>query len=346
MMSSSPVEDPLASDIDDLATFIFAVLYATKSLLRQDNLIRFPSLQLPRSLRLRTKLLSLLSSASGMSLKFCTCWYLLCKLVPLVAPTAMSVPLTLPVILHLFVILFLLGFCWQLGAEMLQIFSTEILRFDQHLLEGLRDSDRHARFLAFACLADLAEFSPRDREYLFDQHKLTTTQKVNDSTWQVVCDCLVNNLNSLSEALYEETLAKPLSGRGWLRSSPSQRCVVLFRDLPLHVWSAQTLSMLAAASAEEDELGVVQRSLTAVLSALLTCSLAIQRYASSPSVLRSGDIVSLRGAQLARPVPIMLSHVLDNAIYRITERFFNDLGNIALPPSLASHLQSYVHFRK
>jgi hypothetical protein len=44
---------------------------------------------------------------------------------------------------------------------------------------------------------------------------------------------------------------------------------------------------------------------------------------------------------------VLLSIVdLDNALYRLVASFYEQLGNLLLPPQYAARLQSYVDFRK
>lgn len=360
------------------AVILFAETSALRSFAVQETLIRFPSLQCPRLMRIQSQLAGLVVSAGSTAGYFILFWYtsynwLLGLVVPQFVrgpvgsvmesafgnvlgradPKAFDMtssgglfPIEIGAVMQTFVVLFCLGFCWQLGVVMLKIFSTETVGFDSFLLHGLTDhADHHRKYLAFSYLSEIAEFSAKDRECLYDQHPVYFPgQERGGSPWKVVSECLTGTLNELSKSLYEFMYNPARASQS--KVTPSQRTASLFKDLQLHIWSAQTLSMLVSFSLEEDHLGVVQSSMTAILRALLDCSLAIEDYIGSSVFVKEKEAVALQGAQLARPSPIVLSTHLDNALYRIVTTFYDQLENFALPPRHAERLRAYVHFSK
>ena len=58
----------------DLPVAVFALVCALRSFQRQDTLLRFPSIQLPRALRLRTKMMPVLRAAGVEALQFTAAW--------------------------------------------------------------------------------------------------------------------------------------------------------------------------------------------------------------------------------------------------------------------------------
>jgi len=110
---------------------------------------------------------------------------------------------------------------------------------------------------------------------------------------------------------------------------------------------------------------VVQSSegLQGILSSLLACLLAVERYCARPLPLPA-SLPHLDAHQLVAPHPhavatgMVQTHpsldnhhlismvVLHTGIYLLISTFYEDISSLSFPPKYAALLQSFVHFDK
>ncbi|NXD77239.1 NDC1 protein, partial [Halcyon senegalensis] len=103
---------------------------------------------------------------------------------------------------------------------------------------------------------------------------------------------------------------------------PEASIQAVFSDAQMHIWALEGLSHLVAASFTEDQFGVVQTTLPAILNTLLTLQEVVDRYFKLPHVSSkpprtSGSLVDTSYKTLR----FALRASLKTALYRITTVF-------------------------
>jgi hypothetical protein len=92
--------------------------------------------------------------------------------------------------------------------------------------------------------------------------------------------------------------------------------------------SAECLSRLAAASYREDDLGTVQHTLVAVISAMLAALAALER----------------RTTATVDPAAVQVASVLGTALHRIIVTFYEDIPALGFAPADAARLKILCEF--
>ncbi|NWR70715.1 NDC1 protein, partial [Centropus unirufus] len=103
---------------------------------------------------------------------------------------------------------------------------------------------------------------------------------------------------------------------------PEASIQAVFSDAQMHIWALEGLSHLVAASFTEDQFGVVQTTLPAILDALLTLQEVVDRYFKLPHVSSKPSRTSGSLADTSyKTLRFALRASLKTALYRITTVF-------------------------
>ncbi|XP_032152833.1 nucleoporin NDC1 isoform X3 [Sapajus apella] len=128
---------------------------------------------------------------------------------------------------------------------------------------------------------------------------------------------------------------------------PEASIQAVFSDAQMHIWALEGLSHLVAASYTEDRFGVVQTTLPAILSTLLTLQEAVDKYfklphASSKPPRISGSLVDTSYKTLR----FAFRASLKTAIYRITTTFGEHLNAVQASAEHQKRLQQFLEFKE
>uniref|UniRef100_H9H7Z7 Nucleoporin NDC1 n=1 Tax=Monodelphis domestica TaxID=13616 RepID=H9H7Z7_MONDO len=128
---------------------------------------------------------------------------------------------------------------------------------------------------------------------------------------------------------------------------PEASIQALFSDAQMHIWALEGLSHLVAASFTEDRFGVVQTTLPAILSTLLTLQEAVDKHfklphASSRPPRTSGSFMDTSYKTLR----FALRASLKTAIYRITTTFGEHLNAVQASAEHQKRLQQFLEFKE
>uniref|UniRef100_A0A6I8NPI2 Nucleoporin NDC1 n=1 Tax=Ornithorhynchus anatinus TaxID=9258 RepID=A0A6I8NPI2_ORNAN len=115
----------------------------------------------------------------------------------------------------------------------------------------------------------------------------------------------------------EQVRRRPLRYR-----HPEASIQAAFADAQMHIWALEGLSHLVAASFTEDRFGVVQTSLPAILSTLLTLQEAVDKHFKLPHASSKPPRAAGASADTSfRSLRFALRAALKTALYRITTTF-------------------------
>lgn len=124
----------------------------------------------------------------------------------------------------------------------------------------------------------------------------------------------------------------------------------IFAEAQPVMWAVQGLSGLVCASLTEDQFGVVQRHLPAVMAALLQLNVAVDKSGRAPLPKRLpsggqyGGVGVVGGGAAPHHTRLRrgLRLSLRTALYTITDTFKDKITEVPLAPSLRSKMQSYL----
>ncbi|XP_064002948.1 nucleoporin NDC1 isoform X1 [Pogoniulus pusillus] len=121
----------------------------------------------------------------------------------------------------------------------------------------------------------------------------------------------------------------------------------VFADAQMHIWALEGLSHLVAASFTEDQFGVVQTTLPAILSTLLTLQEVVDRHFKLPHVSSkpsrtSGSLVDTS----YRSLRFALRASLKTALYRITTVFGEHLNAVQVSAEHKKRLQQFLEYKE
>nr|XP_013001713.1 nucleoporin NDC1 [Cavia porcellus] len=128
---------------------------------------------------------------------------------------------------------------------------------------------------------------------------------------------------------------------------PETSIQAVFSDAQMHIWALEGLSHLVAASFTEDNFGVVQTTLPAILNTLLTLQEAVDKFfklphASSKPPRISGSLVDTSYKTLR----FAFRASLKTAIYRITTTFGKHLNAVQASAEHQKRLQQFLEFKE
>ncbi|KFO75995.1 Nucleoporin NDC1, partial [Cuculus canorus] len=128
---------------------------------------------------------------------------------------------------------------------------------------------------------------------------------------------------------------------------PEASIQAVFSDAQMHIWALEGLSHLVAASFTEDQFGVVQTTLPAILDALLTLQEVVDRYFKLPHVSSkpsriSGSLVDTSYKTLR----FALRASLKTALYRITTVFGEHLNAVQVSAEHKKRLQQFLEYKE
>ncbi|KAM9324709.1 nucleoporin NDC1 [Gastrophryne carolinensis] len=129
--------------------------------------------------------------------------------------------------------------------------------------------------------------------------------------------------------------------------NPEASSQEVFADSQIHIWALEGLSHLVAASFSEDQMGVVQTTLSNILATLLTLQEAVEKHfklphaSSKPSRITSSLIDSSY-----KTLRFALRSTLKTAIYRITTTFGEHLHAVPVSAEHRKKLQLFLEFKE
>uniref|UniRef100_A0A8C0B232 Nucleoporin NDC1 n=1 Tax=Buteo japonicus TaxID=224669 RepID=A0A8C0B232_9AVES len=144
----------------------------------------------------------------------------------------------------------------------------------------------------------------------------------------------------------------------WLQNKQQQNALIssqhpeasiqaVFSDAQMHIWALEGLSHLVAASFTEDQFGVVQTTLPAILNTLLTLQEVVDRHFKLPHVSSkppriSGSLVDTSYKTLR----FALRASLKTALYRITTVFGEHLNAVQVSTEHKKRLQQFLEYKE
>ncbi|XP_076348918.1 nuclear division cycle 1 [Tachypleus tridentatus] len=136
----------------------------------------------------------------------------------------------------------------------------------------------------------------------------------------------------------------------WNKISPISAIYSEYPEAQMHkyfltcqpvIWGIEALSFLVCASYDEDRYGVVQKSLSKIISLMLDLQTTLERFQKSLSVARKPGPLS-RDIQLRQSLRI----VLNGALYRIALTFKKHLSDIAFQEDHRQQLYEFSQLKK
>ncbi|KAG8132431.1 hypothetical protein E2320_010295 [Naja naja] len=145
--------------------------------------------------------------------------------------------------------------------------------------------------------------------------------------------------------------AEPGSFYMWLQNKkeqhPEASIQALFSDTQMHIWALEGLSHLVASSFTEDRYGVVQTTLPAILSTLLTLQEVIDKHFKLPHVSSKPPKTSGNLADTSyKTLRFALRSSLKTAIYRITTTFGEHLNAVQVSSEHKKRLRQFLEFKE
>ncbi|NXO03168.1 NDC1 protein, partial [Rhinopomastus cyanomelas] len=128
---------------------------------------------------------------------------------------------------------------------------------------------------------------------------------------------------------------------------PEASVQAVFSDAQMHIWALEGLSHLVVASYTEDQFGVVQTTLPAILSTLLTLQEVVDRYFKLPHVSSKpprtpGTLVDTSYKTLR----FALRASLRTALYRITTVFREHLNAVQVSAEHKRRLEQFLEYKE
>ncbi|NXR59713.1 NDC1 protein, partial [Rhadina sibilatrix] len=128
---------------------------------------------------------------------------------------------------------------------------------------------------------------------------------------------------------------------------PEASIQAVFCDAQMHIWALEGLSHLVAASFTEDQFGVVQTTLPAILNTLLTLQEVVDRHFKLPHVSSkppriSGSLVDTSYKTLR----FALRASLKTALYRVTTVFGEHLNAVQVSTEHKKRLQQFLEYKE
>uniref|UniRef100_A0A2H6ND24 Nucleoporin NDC1 n=1 Tax=Micrurus carvalhoi TaxID=3147026 RepID=A0A2H6ND24_9SAUR len=128
---------------------------------------------------------------------------------------------------------------------------------------------------------------------------------------------------------------------------PEASIQALFSDTQMHIWALEGLSHLVASSFTEDKYGVVQTTLPAILSTLLTLQEVIDKHFKLPHVSSKPPKTSGNLADTSyKTLRFALRSSLKTAIYRITTTFGEHLNAVQVSSEHKKRLRQFLEFKE
>ncbi|XP_030349365.1 nucleoporin NDC1 isoform X2 [Strigops habroptila] len=174
--------------------------------------------------------------------------------------------------------------------------------------------------------------------------------------WTSVTDLHMNGSHhesfpELSAARAGHEAVQPRFIYTWLQNKqeqhPEASIQAVFSDAQMHIWALEGLSHLVAASFTEDQFGVVQTTLPAILNTLLTLQEVVDRHFKLPHVSSkpprvSGSLVDTSYKTLR----FALRASLKTALYRITAVFGEHLNAVQVSTEHKKRLQQFLEYKE
>ncbi|KAK7101167.1 hypothetical protein V1264_023998 [Littorina saxatilis] len=149
---------------------------------------------------------------------------------------------------------------------------------------------------------------------------------------------------SFTSKLYSGLKDKPILSY-FLMELPDTKSRQLFAACQIHIWAIEAMSQLAAASYEEDKFGVVQQTLSAIFTSLISLQDTIEKY------FKLQPLTVRRSSKESHPQPHItlcqqLRVTLKTAIYRLTNSFGRHLGDLNLNTDCMKRVRPFLDYRE
>ncbi|XP_068095092.1 nucleoporin NDC1 [Hyperolius riggenbachi] len=121
----------------------------------------------------------------------------------------------------------------------------------------------------------------------------------------------------------------------------------VFADSQIHIWAVEGLSHLVWASYSEDQMGVVQTTLSSILTTLLTLQEAVEKHFKLPHASSKPTRAATSLADTSyKTLRFALRSTLKTAIYRITTKFGEHLHAVPVSSEHRKKLQQFLDFKE
>ncbi|KAG8541471.1 hypothetical protein GDO81_028970 [Engystomops pustulosus] len=121
----------------------------------------------------------------------------------------------------------------------------------------------------------------------------------------------------------------------------------VFADSQIHIWALEGLSHLVAASFSEDRMGVVQTTLSTILTTLLNLQEAVEKHFKLPHASSKPARPSLSLVDSSyKTLRFAVRSTLKTAIYRITTKFGEHLHAVPVSSEHRKKLQQFLDFKE
>ncbi|CAB1326871.1 unnamed protein product [Coregonus sp. 'balchen'] len=128
---------------------------------------------------------------------------------------------------------------------------------------------------------------------------------------------------------------------------PEASSQALFADSQAHIWALEGLSHLVAASYSEDQYGIVQTTLPAILSTMLVLQEAVDRHFKLPHTSsKPGHSSCSMGDGSYKTLRFALRSTLKTAVYRITATFGEHLHAVQMSAEHRKKLQHFLEYKE
>ncbi|XP_013412057.1 nucleoporin NDC1-like [Lingula anatina] len=129
----------------------------------------------------------------------------------------------------------------------------------------------------------------------------------------------------------------------FLSDFPEAKSQRLFADCKVQIWAVEALSYLVASSYHEDTFGVVQKSLPAILTSMLSLQESVEKcFKLSTGASRR----VLRGQNDPDGLRFALKASLRTCLYRVVNKFKDHLSIMQLPPDQTRKLKQFMEYKE
>ncbi|KAJ3104052.1 Nucleoporin NDC1 [Phlyctochytrium planicorne] len=139
----------------------------------------------------------------------------------------------------------------------------------------------------------------------------------------------------------QDSLQKLVYKRKLEQSSVQTLTKLYFSDFQKVIWASQALSHFLVAATKEDKYGTVQKSVPAILEALLRCIIQVEKYIAKPP-----GILPSNRRQLQLKIPHCVEDNLQTSIYSIVTALYDYLGRYEFDLKYSEKLHKFLIFRE
>ncbi|XP_072031157.1 nucleoporin NDC1-like isoform X2 [Amphiura filiformis] len=125
----------------------------------------------------------------------------------------------------------------------------------------------------------------------------------------------------------------------------------LFTDAQLHIWALEALSSFVAASYHEDTYGVVQGSLSDIMTTMLALQIAVDKHFKLPTSVSKKNLSDFRPLKAAPVHPddglrLDLKSTVKTSLHRVVATFGPNLRNVSAAPEYKRRLLDFMEYKQ